>query len=429
MRFRPPLFLVTGLFWLIFSSLLGLLLFLGMVWGMPLPPALRLVHVHGALIGGVAQIIFGAMLAFIPPLLMTGRNRPESHGTAYGAINLGTIGVLTGFWLGYRPLIAGSGLLIILAFVSLLTEAIRQVRSSLVRPPLNLWFYGVALLVLLTGLGLGEGLALRMIPQQFLGQVRLGHIHLNLLGFVTLTIVGTMHNLFPTVLQTPLYSPRLARLTFYFLPLGILLLVIGFLLSLLPVELAGGCVTLAGALLYGYNILRTWLKAGRPRTTVAEHLLLATFFLVIGVIAGLLVTVNALWDPPAVPFGTLHLVAYTHLALIGFIFQTIIGALSHLLPISLTVIRVASNKKRGPYLESLTRLIEQWRPLQVGAFNLGTIGLPLVATLVWQFNLSSRPVQIAAYVSIGLLGVGVILFAVKVVALLASRPEPPSKDS
>ncbi|MER3422328.1 MAG: hypothetical protein C4293_02950, partial [Nitrospiraceae bacterium] len=74
--FRPPLFMLTGLFWLLISSLIGLVLFLGLVLGIPLPPALRLIHLHGALIGGVAQIILGAMLAFIPPLLLTGRNRP-----------------------------------------------------------------------------------------------------------------------------------------------------------------------------------------------------------------------------------------------------------------------------------------------------------------------------------------------------------------
>ena len=79
MSFRPPIFWLVGFLWLAVSSLAGLWLFLGIMLGKPLPPVLRLVHVHGALVGGVAQIILGAMLAFVSPLLLTGRDRPESH--------------------------------------------------------------------------------------------------------------------------------------------------------------------------------------------------------------------------------------------------------------------------------------------------------------------------------------------------------------
>jgi hypothetical protein len=188
------------------------------------------------------------------------------------------------------------------------------------------------------------------------------------------------------------------------------------------VDLAAGVVLLIGVALYAYNIVRTWLAAGRPRSAPADHLLLATFFLVLTVAAGILVGINALWDPPAVPFGTLHLIAYTHLAFIGFIAQTIIGALSHLLPVSLAVQRVESSKKRGPYLEELTRLVEQWRSVQVGALNLGTVGLALVAALVWQYTLGSTPVKIGTFVTAGLLLLGIGLFAGKVVLLLNRRP-------
>ena len=38
-----------------------------------------------------------------------------------------------------------------------------------------------------------------------------------------------------------------------------------------------------------------------------------------GVRMGVLVGVNYLWDVPVFPFGTLHVVAYTHLALVGFV--------------------------------------------------------------------------------------------------------------
>jgi hypothetical protein len=420
--FRPPLFLLTGFAWLILSSLVGLFLFLGMTRGIPLPPMLRLLHVHGALIGGVAQMILGAMLAFIPPLLMTGRDRSESHPVLFMLINIGTLGVLIGFWLQHYTIVGVSGLFILVAFLSLLSDAIRQSRNSLISPPLNLWFYGVALVALVAGLSMGLAMAFRLLPVTFLWQGRLAHIHLNLLGFVTLTIIGTMHNLFPTVLNTRLHSPRLARLTFFILPSGVILLVTGFLLSNPWVQIGAGVILFAGVFLYSYNIVRTWMDAGRPSNIAAEHFLLATLFLILVIPTGILVSVNFLWDPPGVPFGRLHLVAYTHLALIGFILQTIFGALSHLLPMSLAVGRVASNKKRGPYLATLTAIAERWRVVQVSTLTLGTIGLAFVAALVWQYNLGSTLVQVVSWVTAALLFIGVGVFGAKVGLLLVQRP-------
>lgn len=421
-QFRPPLFMLTALGWLLVSSLLGLVLFLGMVVGIPLSPAWRLLHVHSALVGGVAQIILGAMLAFIPALLMTGRDRTTSHPVLFAAINGGAVAILIGFWLKLWLVAGVAGLLVFLAFLSLLGEAVRQARSSLSSPPLNLWFYGVAILLLLSGLGIGVAAALQLISPGQLRQARLAHIHLNLLGFVTLTIVGTMHNLFPTVLNTRLHSVRLAQATFVLLPAGVLALIAGFFLSRPQLQIAAGGILLAGTLLYGYNMIRIWTDAGHPNSIVSNHFIMATVFLLLAVIAGILVSVNALWDPPALAFGTLHLMAYTHLALVGFILQTIIGALSHLLPIILAVERVPSNKKRGPYLAELAGLVERWQVVQVGALSLGTIALGLVAALVWDHSLNSAPVQIAAWVAAFLLLAGLLAFAVKVGLILAKRP-------
>jgi hypothetical protein len=424
MAFRAPLFFLTGLVWLLLSAAVGLALFLGIVLGHPLPSFLRLLHVHGALVGGVAQLILGALLAFIPALQMSGRNRPESHPILYVFINAGAFGMLMGFGVGEPKLVGASGIFVILTFLALSGDAIWYGRRSLVSPPLSLWFYGLAILALLVGLVAGESMAFRLISPARLEQIRLSHIHLNLLGFMTLTIIGTMHTLFPTILNARLHSARLAYLTFFLLPVGIVGLVAGFLLSQVWVQLASGLIVLAGVALYASNIVGTWLEAGRPSHVAAEHLLVATFFLILAVVGGLLVTVNHLSDPPAVPFGTLHLVAYTHLALIGFVFQTIVGALSHLLPILLAVRRVKSNKKRGPYLARLTALMERWRPIQVGTLSLGTMGLGLVAALVWQVPMTGLVVQATSWISAALLLVGIGVFAVKVALAVGSQPEP-----
>ena len=61
----PSSFLLTGWSWLLLTSLLGLATFLGIVRGSPLPPGLRLLHVHGALIGGLLQIMTGLALTAV----------------------------------------------------------------------------------------------------------------------------------------------------------------------------------------------------------------------------------------------------------------------------------------------------------------------------------------------------------------------------
>lgn len=422
LSFRPMTFLLTGFGWLTLSFLLGLAILIGLVRGTPLPLWVRLVHVHGALVGGVAQMIMGALLAFIPPLLMTGHKRGESHPILFLAINGGAAGMMVGFGLMNHQIAGVAGLLVLASFLSVATDAWRQARKSLNAPPLNLWFYALSLLSLFAGVAMGEVMALGYWREHY-GQVRLAHIHLNLLGFVTLTIVGTMHNLLPTVLQTGLYSARLARLVFWLLPAGIAALIGGFASSSVKIELVGGGVLLIGVLLYGYNCVRTWMAAGQPGRASSDHLLTGTFFLVVAVGLGLLVGVNYLWDPPALPFGTLHLMAYTHMALVGFVFQTIWGALSHLIPITIAVSRVPSSKKRAPYLDRLTAIVDRWRVLQIGGLSLGTMALAVLASLTWNFPLASPWIQITAWVAFALLLGSLLLFVTKLAWVLSSQAQ------
>ncbi|MGH7206772.1 MAG: hypothetical protein ACREI2_11255, partial [Nitrospiraceae bacterium] len=118
----------------------------------------------------------------------------------------------------------------------------------------------------------------------------------------------------------------------------------------------------------------------------------------------------------------IHLVAYTHLLLVGFFLHTAFGALSHLLPTVLATQRAQSNKQRESYQAILIDIVERWRPVQVGALSVGTMGLAVVAALLWQFPLRSIPAQAATWISLSLLLLSFALFAGKVGLLLAQRP-------
>lgn len=419
---RPLTFLLTGFAWLVLASLVGLAILVGLVRGTPLPHWIRHAHVHAALVGGVAQMILGALLIFISPLLLTGRTQRESHPLLFLTINGSALGMVVGFGLHNYTVIGVSGLFVVASFLWIARDTWLQTRQSLNAPPLNLWYYALAGLALLGGLACGETMAFAWAQQSF-GYIRLAHIHLNLLGFITLAIVGTMHNLLPTVLNAPLSSPRLARIVLWLFPMGLAVLITGFMNSSVMIEMAGGGMLVLGALLYASNLFTTWLRSSHQGSAASDHLMVATFFLVLTLVLGVLVAANNLGAAPLMPFGSLHLVAYTHIALIGFILQTIVGALSHLVPVTLSVHRIQSQKKRGPYLEHLTGVINRWRIVQVASLSMGTMGLALLASLTWNVSLSSPYIQSTMWASCGLLLIGLTVFSVKLVTLLWTDPE------
>ena len=419
---RPPLFLLTALVWLLVSILLGLYIWIAKELGLPLSGQLRVIHIHAALVGGVAQIIFGALLTFIPPLLMVPFKPKKNRLFQYVILNLGAIGMVVGFTTTNYPIVGFSGLAIGLAFLMLLSDSLSLVRKSLSRPGLHLWFYGLAVLSLLGGIVLGELIAFGALDPESINVARLAHLHVNLLGFVTLTIVGTMQTMFPTVTSVRLWSDRLAITTFLLLPLGMVTLVAGFLLSAPLIQVLSGVIFLSGVSAYGTNIVATWWTAQTRSTLPVLHLLFATGWLALTVIVGILLAWNNRTDPPVYPIGTAHLMGYSHMALVGFIVQTIIGALSHLLPVILALNRVKSQKKRRPYLEQLTSLVERWKWLQLGALNLGILGMAGWGLAAGAFGLTAQPTVLVLWSAATLLSLGVGLFAEKVGSLLMTQP-------
>jgi hypothetical protein len=127
-------------------------------------------------------------------------------------------------------------------------------------------------------------------------------------------------------------------------------------------------------------------------------------------------------DPPEYSIGTAHLMGYSHMAVVGFILQTIMGALSHLLPLILTLNRVKNQKKRRPYLDTLTALIEQGKWIQLAALNLGTVGMMGWGISTGVFGLKATPTVVILWITATLLLIGLGLFVGKVARLLATRP-------
>jgi hypothetical protein len=418
---RPLTFLITGFGWLLLSSLVGLAILIGLLHGTPLPPWVRQIHVHAALIGGILQLIIGGLLAVLSTSFQSERTSSGSYIGLFIALNAATVGLLIGFGLGNMKIVGAAGIVVMGSVASLATVAWQYAGQNPTEPASPSWLYRFSFIALLGGLTIGIMMTFQLMPEYY-AHARLLHLHLILLGFVTTAMIGATHRFLPIILNAELYSPRLARLTMGLLPAGFVILIGGFITSSLRLELVIGALLVLCIGLYAYNLLRTWVESGHPGNAASDHLLIATFFLVLTMIMGVLVGTNFLTQLPVFPFGSLHLAAYTHLALLGFILQTVFGALSYGIPELLATSRITSRKRQGPYRDQLVAIMDRWRTVQLTGLSMGTMGFGVLATMTWNFSLNSLSIQIATWVTIGLLLSSLTVFTAKLAWVFGVRP-------
>ena len=425
----PPLtLLVAGFSWLLLSSLVGLAILMGLVHGTGLPSWLRLVHVHAALIGGILQLMIGGLLASRSTTPQIGQPHSNSHLGLFIALNGATVGLLVGFGLGNMTIVGVAGIVVIGTVASIAKVAWQYGSQSLTQPANTSWMYRFSLIALLTGLVIGFSMTFRLLPEYY-AHARLLHLHVTLMGFIMMAMISATQHFLPIILNTTLYSPRLARLVVVVLPAGFIILVGGFVTSSLYLELAVGGLLALSISLYAYNLLRTWMDSGHQGNAASDHLLLATFFLVLMMIMGVLIGANYLHQLPALPFGSLHLAAYTHMALIGFILQTVFAALSHGIPDLLATSRITSRKKQKPYQVQLAAIMNRWRAVQLTGLSLGTMGFGVLAVMTWNVPLDSLSLRVATWVTVGLLLSSLTLFTAKLAWTLGVRPSNSSVSS
>jgi len=134
-------------------------------------------------------------------------------------------------------------------------------------------FLRASLLWLVTGASLGVAMAMHPAWAIY----RTAHLHLLLLGFVTMMISGVAYHVFPRFSATPLFSPRLARAHLVLANVGVVAMAIGFgwrLHDPTPGGLilgAGATASAAGAYLLAWNLWMTLNRAAQPVTRIAAR--------------------------------------------------------------------------------------------------------------------------------------------------------------
>jgi cytochrome c oxidase cbb3-type subunit 1 len=135
------------------------------------------------------------------------------------------------------------------------------------------WFVRAFLKASVSWLAIGVTLGVAMIAYPSWIIYRPVHLHINLLGFVTMMIFGVAYHVIPRFSGAPLFNRRLAGGHWWIANAGLLLMVLGFVLrptATVPAPLAiaslatGGTLSALGAYVFAYNVWRT-LDAGSAK--------------------------------------------------------------------------------------------------------------------------------------------------------------------
>ena len=337
---------------------------------------------HAAFAIGALPLIFAAMSHFVPVLTRSGGAEPGIHRLplVLQAAGVAVVAVLAGWapgWALHGALVAG-----LAASGVLMSWAIRRGRASLGKPHPGLAWYLAALGCL--ALALAAILAGLLWPAAY-GALRLVHLHLNTLGFIGLTALGTLHVLMPTVLGKP--DPRAALRLRRQLPWALGGVACAALAGLVP------WLTALGAGLFGGVVVHTlwgWWRGWGPAALfgdgAAASLFGAGLGLLMVVLAGLAHGFGWLPGRPAV--GGFFVL---------FLLPLVSGALAQLLPVW-----------RFPGPMSPARAAMRARLVRFGALR---AGLFLLGGGLMMAGFEAAPALPAA---------GVLLFGVALVRALAT---------
>ncbi len=155
--------------------------------------------------------------------------------------------------------------------------------------------------------------------------------HIAALGWGTMIIFGALYQLIPVIMETALFSERIAKINFWILGIGIILLAVAFwhfsVNALLPIA---SIVVFTGFLLFILNISLTAFKATK-KTIQTYFIVSASFWLFLTGLLGTLISFNyryAFMDLSHLHYLKIH----AHLGMLGWFLSLVIGVGSLLLP-------------------------------------------------------------------------------------------------
>jgi nitrite reductase (NO-forming) len=294
----------------------------------------RWLLIHLLLLGAVSHAILVWSRHFADALLHTAPRASDRRDQSArllllnAGVLLVVVGVLSDVW----PVTATGAGAVAGAVVWHGAGLLLQLRRALpARFAVTVRYYVAASCFLPVGAALGATLA-RGMPDRLHEQATFAHAAINLLGWMGLTIVGTLVTLWPTMLRTRLAEgSELAALRGLPVLVSAILVTTGGALSgLRPVAALGIFGYLAGLAMVAGPFMRT--ARSKPPSSYPTWSILASLIWLVGTLVVLAISVATApsWDVAGDRLGwlTMFLVA-------GFAAQVLLGALSYLVPVVL----------------------------------------------------------------------------------------------
>ncbi|MDX3242897.1 multicopper oxidase domain-containing protein [Streptomyces sp. ME18-1-4] len=332
-------------------------------------PVARWLAIHLFLLGAATTAIVVWSEHFAVAMLHAPLPDRRWSNARLAGVNVGVVGVLTGVWADL-PVLTGVGCALLITVITAhLVVLVRMGRGALggrLAPIAD--YYRSAAVALTIGAVLGWLLATgKAGPGHYTG-LKLAHVHVTLLGWIGLPVLGTLFMLWPTVLGVRMAerTTRLARWVLVLAGCGLLSAVAGLSAGWRPAAAFGVALYAAGVAVAAQLFARTVRRRPAISAAAAWMLAAATGWLVVGVVADLVLLVVRPLAEIADDIGSLIPVL-----LVGLVAQVLIGALTYLLPIVL-----ASGPKERAALRAV--LERAWLPRLI-MLNLGValLALPL----------------------------------------------------
>ncbi len=298
---------------------------------------------HLVLAGGAATAIAGVLPFFVAALGAAPPAPALPRAIAVASVAGGALLISTRSFDPPTWLPPSGGVIFIVGIVLVAAVSGRSMRAGLAgRRPLVALAYAVALANIVVGAGIATLSLAGIEPLAGMwAYLRSAHAWLNVLGFVSLVIVGTLVHLLPTVAGTRIAEGRTTGLAIRALAVGPGVVALGLILAGLGtasgvahvVAAAGAGLTGLAAIALLLDVTGVLRRRGRWTTDPGWHRMttwslaaaVGWFTIGVGLAAGRIVALGAVpaaWDSSLVA-GPLVL---------GWVVQALVGAWSHLLP-------------------------------------------------------------------------------------------------
>ena len=223
----------------------------GVVNSLAVEKKLSWLTVHLLLLGAVTNAILTWSEHFVGALLWS---RPVSRIRQISIVlvlNAGILGVLAGVSMDLDWLVVVSGIAIAFITAFYLRGVNRLIKGSINKKFVGvIRYYQVAGISIFFGIYFGASMVFMTETDPWEPKFHLAHLHTNLLGWVGITMIGTLVTLWPTILRTPMHPRALvaAALGLKFLVAGLILVVGGILIDNRVLYVVGDLLYLIGVL-------------------------------------------------------------------------------------------------------------------------------------------------------------------------------------